>query len=115
MQIIETLRSARKLEIFILLAATAILLVLALGGWSDTAQTQIQTEAEARLAVLLSSIEGAGNVSVMLRQDAEGSCAGAVIATEAADEIGVVLQLQRAVQTLTGLELDKIEIVRAGR
>lgn len=113
MHFIETLRSARKLELFILLAVTAILLVLALGGGGDGAQTQ--TEAEARLAGLLSKIEGAGKVSVMLRQDGDGSCSGAVIATEAADEIGVVLQLERAVQTLTGLELDRIEIVRAGR
>lgn len=112
MRFIEALKSARKLEIFILLAAAAILLVLALGsGGTDTAQT----EPEARLASLLSSIEGAGRVSVMLREVEDGSCAGAVVATEAADEIAVMLQLQRAVQTLTGLELEQIEIVKAGR
>ena len=111
MQFIEALKSARRLEIFILLAAVAVLLVLTLGGGEESGGSGL----EERLERILSSIEGAGTVSVMLSTDADGSCTGAVIATRAADELNVALQMQRAVQTVTGLELSKIEIVKSGR
>lgn len=111
MRFIEALKSARRLEICIILAATAILLVLLLGGEAGTGEnTQ-----EERLARILSSIEGAGRVSVMITEDGEGRCAGAVVSTAAADDLFVALQLQRAVKTLTGLELEQIEIVKSGR
>ncbi|MBQ8507914.1 MAG: hypothetical protein IJ466_10860 [Clostridia bacterium] len=111
MQFIEALKSARKLEIFILLAAAAILLVLMLGGDGDSGGNTL----EERLERILSSIDGAGRVSVMLMENGEGSCTGAVVSTPAADDISVSLQIQRAVKTLTGLELEQIEIVKSGR
>lgn len=111
MRLFDALKSARKLEILILVAAAAILLVLMLGAQSDSGGSTL----EDRLEEMLNRIEGAGRVSVMLTTDAGGSFTGAVIATPASDDIFVTLQLQRAVKTLTGLELEKIQIVKSGR
>lgn len=111
-QLLEALKAARKLELCIALAAAAILLALGMGsGFSEGgANTQ-----EKRMARILSSIEGAGRVQVMLSGDGEAGYSGAVVAASGAEDIAVCLQIQRAVQTLTGLELDEIEIVKSGR
>ena len=105
----EALKSARKLELFLLLGAVAVLLVLLLGG---SGTDRDASAPELRMQRILSSIEGAGRVRVMLREE-DGAYAGAVVSSPGAQNISVVLQLQRAVQTLTGLELEKIEIVKS--
>lgn len=110
-RLIEALKPARKLEIWIVLAALAVLLVLGLGSGSDAGANP----EEERMAHILSEIEGAGRVKVMLSGDAGGGYTGAVIAASGAEDIAVMLRLQRAVQTLTGLEAGDIEIVKSGR
>lgn len=107
--IMEALRSARRLEWFILLAAAAVLLVLCMGDGGSEAVSP----GEARLKAVLESIDGAGRVSVMLSGE-EGAYTGAVVTATGADEIAVLLRLQRAVHALTGLETQDIEIMRAG-
>lgn len=110
MQFFNALKSARKIEWFLLLAAAAVLLVLIIGG----ADVQ-EDDPDQRLARFLSEIEGAGKVQVLLSTDESGAYSGAVIATQAAENISVVLQLQHAVRALTGLDLEQIEIVKLGR
>lgn len=110
-QLMEALKSARKLEICIALAVVAALLVLGLGGGSNGGASP----EERRMERILSEIEGAGRVSVMLSEDEKGACSGAVVAASGAEDIAVLLRLQRAVQTLTGLEVENIEIVKSGR
>ena len=109
-QLIEALKSARKLEICIAVAALAALLALSIGGGTG----QQASEEELRMQRILSRIEGAGRVSVMLSGDGM-CCMGAVVASSGAEDISVMLQLQRAVRALTGLELEQIEIVKSGR
>ena len=110
MQFFSALKSARKIEWLLLVAAAAILLVLVIGNTGKEAD-----EPNQQLARFLSEIEGAGKVQVLLNTDESGVCSGAVIATRAAQDISVVLQLQHAVRALTGLELEQIEIVKSGR
>ena len=62
---------------------------------------------------LLSGIDGAGKVSVMIAQGSDGEIGGVVVVSSGADDIRVKLELQRVVRTLTGLELEKIEIVKS--
>ena len=69
---------------------------------------------ESRMRDILSSIDGAGRVRVMLSEDASGAYTGAVISAEGAENVRVRLEIQRAVQTLTGLSLNRIEVVRSG-
>ena len=107
-QLGEILRGARRIEFWIAAAAVCALLALALGGGGDSPAYS----AEARMERVLSRIEGAGRVTVML-SGAEDAPEGAVIAASGAGDTRVVLEIQRAVRVLTGLELEKIEIVKS--
>ena len=107
-QLFETIRAARWLEPTLLLALVCILVVLALGSGGESAAS----EEEARMQRILSKIDGAGRVSVMIARDDGGSCTGVVGVASGAETVAVMLRLQRAVQALTDLELSQIEIVR---
>ena len=61
---------------------------------------------------ILSKIDGAGRVHVMIARDDGGDCTGVVVVASGAEDVEVMLRLQRAVQALTDLELSQIEIVR---
>lgn len=106
-QLFEALKSARNMEILILIAMLCALFVMWMGG---AAQPDGE---EARMERLLSGIEGAGKVSVMIAQGSGGEIGGVVVVSSGADDIRVKLELQRVVRTLTGLELEKIEIVKS--
>lgn len=108
--LLDALRGARKIEIFLLIAVLCALLVLCLG--SPQADVQDASGEELRLQRILGQIEGAGKVSVMLTDD-DGGAQGCVVAAQGAGDISVLLELQRAVRALTGLELDRIEIVQS--
>ena len=107
-QLGEMLKGARRIEFWIAVAAACALLALALGGGAGSEPVGT----EARMERVLSRIEGAGRVTVML-SDAEGAPVGAVVAASGADDVRVALELQRAVRALTGLELEQIEIVKS--
>ena len=107
-QLFETIRAARWLELTIVVGLICILLVLALGSGGESAAS----EEEARMQRILSKIDGAGRVSVMIARDDGGSCTGVVVVASGAEDVAVMLRLQRAVQALTDLELSQIEIVR---
>ena len=109
---LEKLKGARRIEVFLVLAALAAC-VLLLGRGAQTAQDTL----EARMAAVFSQIEGAGRVSVILSRGeavsgSEGAVTGAVIVAQGASRAGVLLELQRAAQALLGLELDSIEVLR---
>lgn len=107
----ELLRGARRIEFWIAMAAVCALLALALnrGGARSGA-----SDAELRMERVLSRIDGAGRVTVML-SGGEDSPTGAVVAASGAGDARVMLELQRSLRALTGLDLDKIEIVKSGR
>ena len=82
------LKAARNIEWFLAILAIAVLLL--------------------RLSAILSRIEGAGSVEAMISEDGSN---GVLIVAEGADDLGVCLHLQYAVQTLLGTESSRIEIV----
>ena len=106
----ELLRGARRIEIWIAAAAICALLALSLGDGRDTGSA---SESEARLERVLSRIEGVGRVTVMLAGE-EDAPTGAVVAASGADDVRVALELQRSIRALTGLDLERIEIVKSG-
>ncbi len=111
-QFLNALRAARKLELCILTLALAVaLLLLVNSGGMNGGEASGE---ERRMQRILSAIDGAGRVRVMLSSDANGGYTGAVIAASGANEILVQLRIQSAVQTLTGLELERIDVVRLG-
>ena len=102
-QLFETLKSARWVEMLLLIIVLCIMIVLTTGG----GQTRSLSDEE-RMERMLSSISGAGQVRVMQG----GEAGGILILSEGADDLSVMLSLQRAVHTLTGYPLDKIEIAK---
>jgi len=111
--LVEAFKSARKAEIIIV--AAALLMLLLLGVGNTISENDAVTDEERRMQRILSQIEGAGNVKVMLSTDESGALMGAVIAAPGAEGIAVQLRLQQAVHTLTELELDRIEVVKSKR
>ena len=71
-QLCELLKGARRIEFWIAAAAVCALLALSLGSGDSGAG-----DAEARMQRILSRIEGAGRVTVMLSGE-EGAIEGAV-------------------------------------
>ena len=69
-QLFATIRAARWLEPTILIALVCILILIALGsGGASTASDE-----EARMQRILSKIDGAGRVHVMIARDDGGEC-----------------------------------------
>lgn len=107
------LKSARWFELLVFVALIAILLVCALN--SSGQKSALYTDEERRLGEVLSEIDGAGRVLVMLRQNAaDGSYCAAVVTAEGAENLRVMFKLQQVVKTLTGLKTEQIEIVKSG-
>ena len=105
--LLETAKSARWLEILLLAAILCAMLALAMdGGDASTVHS-----GEGRMERTLEEIEGAGKVRVLLSDPQNPS--GVVVLAEGADDISVMLKLQRSVQVLTGLPLESIEIIKA--
>lgn len=106
-QLLDALHSAKRIEILIIGVMLCTLLVLYMGEGKPDASSE---DPESRLEALLGEIEGAGEVQVMLAEDK----GGALVLAEGADNMRTVLEIQRALRAITGLELDRIEIVKSG-
>ena len=80
--------------------------------WSRSAGS---TGLEGRMERVLSQVEGAGRVRVLLNgvQD-DSPVTGAVIVAEGADSVRVLLELQRAAATLLNLDLNQVEVLNMG-
>ena len=107
---LEIFRGARKIEIFLAMAAIAILLLQYSGSVFKSMAGQ--TELEQRLSGILGRVEGVGAVSVMVTEDADGGVEGVLVVAEGAENIGVQLKLRYAVQTLLDVETSRIEVVK---
>jgi len=113
-RLVEALRSAHKIELLVIVLFLCILLLLFSGNQGSNPDWQAEGD-ELRMQRLLSRIQGAGKVSVMLAEDEQEGIIGAVVVSPGADDVRVMLELQRAVQALTKLEIEQIEIVKSER
>lgn len=71
------------------------------------------TEVEAKLERILETIDGAGEVNVMVNAAGQNGCesvCGVIVTAEGAYDVGVRLKLHGAVCTVLGLESGKVEI-----
>lgn len=87
-----------------LLFCTALCLLLG-------AQGSRELTGEARISQVLSGIEGAGSVDVVLCYTGEVPC-GAVVVAQGAGDIAVQLRLASAVSTLLGIPQDRIAVYK---
>ena len=102
---LEKLKGVRHLELLLALLALAACVLLS-GRFSSG-----EAPLERRMAETLSRVEGAGRVSVVLHCGEDGAAQGAVIVAEGADDLRVMLSLQRAAQSLLGVETARIEVL----
>lgn len=115
-QAAERLRGARHIEWVLLAIALAAALMLLTDG---SGQTESSTALERRMEGVLSVIEGAGRVRVLVNQGEAAPTfsgqslqpSGVVVVAEGAGDMKVKLALQRAVQALLGVAADQIEIL----
>ena len=107
----EAFRSARKIEIVLLVVMIAVVAVVLLGQDGEHASSSVS--AEDRLESLLSGIEGAGRVDVMLSGNEYGY-AGCVVIAEGAHDMRVILKMQRAIQAALDILPENIEIIASG-
>lgn len=106
----QRLRGARGIELFAALAIAALVALMLIGGGTG-GDAREGTDLEARLEKMLSRIDGAGRVSVMIAQDAQGEVTGALIIADGLEDVGTYLCLQRAVMALVDVQPERIDIV----
>ena len=107
--LMRTLRGARKAELYLLIAALAVLALCLLNNGREESRS---ADMETRLEQALSCVEGAGKIQVMITEDTEGLPQGVLIVCEGADDLRVCLSLEQAVRTLLNVERSRIEIIR---
>ena len=102
----EKLKGVRHIGLLAAFAALAVLVLLA-------GRLPAQDSLEARMERVLSHIDGAGRVSVLLSGGEDG-VTGAVIVAEGAGDLTVLLELQSAAQALLGLDAARVEVLERG-
>lgn len=114
---LEQLRAARHIEWLLMLIglAAAVLLITGAEGTGGAPSTEM----ERRMEAVLSCVEGAGRVRVLVNapdsipafaQEQTGPT-GVVVVAEGADDVKVRLALQQAVRALLGVGTGQIEIL----
>ena len=102
---------SKKLRLII----SAIIIALALIIYSGVSEKKIEEvsavmdEEETRLSKVLSSIEGAGQVEVMIVRE-DGVVTGVLVVAEGAKDIGVMLKLLDATSTVMGVDKSVVEV-----
>lgn len=90
-------------------ALLAALMILTMENHADTSVSALPIEN--RLQSVLSQVEGAGTVNVLVNEDENGTVVGVCVLTPNANDVATVFRLQRAVQTVLGVDNDKVEIL----
>ncbi|MDD4839806.1 MAG: hypothetical protein PHE93_03950 [Clostridia bacterium] len=83
---------------------------------ASTTSSESATDIESRLASILSQIDGAGNVSVMVTYCDEvlggdsKKISGVIVVASGADDIGVRLELMQAVETALSIDAKLVDV-----
>lgn len=100
----------RRCSVLLILASIAVIMLVSV---KERPESLISADAtENRLREVLSRVDGAGNVDLIINRDKYDNVIGACVLTEAADDVAVVFRLQRVVQTVLGVENERIEVIR---
>ena len=99
-------RSARG-RTYLIIALIALLCLIVMNGSVDNGASA--TPMEKRMEGVLSQIDGAGKVKVMVREDKD-EIVGVLVVCEGARDVGVRLRIQKAVNTLLAIDNDRIDV-----
>lgn len=116
-QTLERLKGIRHIEWAVAAAAAAALALLLTHGEADVRSEA--TALEQRMESVLSCVEGAGRVRVLVNgsgsssvlSDGRTQVLGVVVVAEGAREIRVRMELEQAVMALLGVDASQIEIL----
>lgn len=92
---------------YVLLVAAVGMLLLLWPKSASAAGSAAEEGEEARVAALLSQIEGVGDAKVLLSDE------GAVVVCDGADSASVCLKVMQAVKCYTGLGADAVQIFKS--
>ena len=99
--------------LLILVLGVALMLLPSGGSTGGSAGRADFSGEEEKLAQVVSRIEGAGECSVLFREETAEEKGGAVIVCPGADSASVRLRITEAVGTYTGLGSDRITILKS--
>ena len=110
-RIADAFRAARKIEIVLVAVMIAVMAVIMLS--QENAPSSAAGSEEQRMERLLSRIEGAGQVDVMINSGEDG-VRGCVVVADGAGDMRVLLKMRRAVQAALDIPAENIEIIPSG-
>ena len=116
-KIISKLRGIKNIQIVVALIIIAVALIIYSNVISKTKTTSkseslaasVMTDEELRLSNVLSSIDGAGDVSVMISKVGD-SIVGVIVIAEGAKDISVRLRLLDATSTALGVDKSVVNV-----
>ena len=116
-KIISKLRGIKNIQIVVALIIIAVALIIYSNVISNTKTTSkseslaasVMTDEELRLSNVLSSIDGAGDVSVMISKVGD-SIVGVIVIAEGAKDISVRLRLLDATSTALGVDKSVVNV-----
>ncbi|MBR4080315.1 MAG: hypothetical protein IKK21_00845 [Clostridia bacterium] len=114
MGVMKQLPAQLRKDAWLLAALAAAVLGCLLLGAGEGASVP-RTDEEARLARVLSAMEGAGQVEVAVFYDSSEESAvpcGVVVVADGAQDVAVRLQLSRAVETLLGVDASQVDVFK---
>ncbi|MCD7728435.1 MAG: hypothetical protein LUI60_00790 [Clostridia bacterium] len=105
----DYIREKKKLILIILLVLLLAVTVYLFFGDTEEQSAVTQTETEAKIAAVLSVMDGVGDVEVVITE-AEGAVTGVVVVCEGADSILVRNNILNAVSTALNINKNLIAI-----
>ncbi len=114
--VVKKLGKIKNLQLIVAVFIIAIALVI-YSNVADKNQSEttpvssVMTAEEERLSAVLESIDGAGRVEVMVSRKGE-DVVGILVIAEGADDISVLLKLQRATVSAMGVDKSVVEICK---
>lgn len=111
-KLFQRLKSIKHIEIIIAVIFAVIVLLIYLSSVNPVKRTQssASTNLETRLESILSDIEGAGNVSVLIN-NTDNQIDGVIIVASGADNVFVKMNILKAVETVLKIPTAQIEIL----
>lgn len=111
-KLFQKLKSIKHIEIIVAVIFAVIVLLIYLSSVNPVKKTQssASTNLEMRLESILSDIEGAGNVSVLIN-NTDNQIDGVIIVASGADDVFVKMNILKAVETVLKIPTAQIEIL----
>lgn len=109
-KLFQKLKSIKHIEIIIAVIFAIIIMLIYISS-TETKSVSTSASLEARLENILSDIEGAGDVSVLINTTSNEVIDGVIVVASGAENITVKLNILKAVQTVLKIPTAQIEIL----